>query len=472
MGYAQVIIALSLIALILLLPPLVWHAKTRNTPAIILIIWLLIVNVKSIIDAAIWGGEDFVSKWNGYGWCDIAIKLEMGSNVGVSCAVANIAHNLHVILKAKSVLPDASSWRKLLVDLSFCLITPILVMSLSYLVQVLRFGIFRYNGCQNMLSPTWVTTMTYTVWMFLWSLVGFIYAMLLLWVFYQKRKDVRDLLHCTNSGLNLSRFARLLIFCLVIILIMFPFSVFSFVYELKNVGGAYSFAAIHTPSMWYFIPHFDPGVPLYNIWLYIFMSYLVFLIFGLGSDALALYAKCLRSIGLGQILDKFNGYLEKNSDSRVSKLTGRFMKRQGYEQFSIGTISDSTATFSYDTRSTNSAPSNFVIDYVLPQDIKRQERRKRYGVKMEELGYGKDKSLNDLMLSVEDDLDFNGPVDCSPFADISPFTNISFSEEINAKLNTVEEEVHRSMHSGSTIADNTTHAEDIDFKSECKYKHK
>ncbi|CDO91821.1 unnamed protein product [Kluyveromyces dobzhanskii CBS 2104] len=378
MGYSQAIIALSTIAFVVLLPPLAWHSYTRNTPAIILITWLLLMNVKAIVDAGIWGGADYQDKWFGYGWCDIVTKIQIGANVGVSCAVANIAFNLLRILRANKEIPDNRSWKKIRVDLAISLVTPICVMGLIYLVQVFRFGVFRYNGCQSMLSPTWVTTVLYTVWMLIWSMIGFVYATLLLFVFYKKRKDVRDILHCTNSGLNISRFARLLIFCMLIILIMFPFSIYSFASDLKNVSATYrhySFKETHNKSLWNVILHFDPGQPLYSVWLYIVMSYLVFLIFGLGSDALTMYANFLRTIGLGIVIDSIDNWRVNHRNSRIGGITEKILPitlgpRDNYAEFYCGSSSDGIATMSDCTEKMDSpsSPSQFEIDYTLPYE--------------------------------------------------------------------------------------------------------
>lgn len=430
MSYADAIIVLSSVAVVLLFPPLGWHAKTRNTPAILLIMWLLIMNVKAVVDAAVWGGQDFKNKWSGHGWCDVMTKLQIGANVGVSCCVANIAHNLYAILRADTVLPEANSWKRIGTDLGISLFTPVLAMGLSYLVQVFRFGIFRYNGCQNMLSPTWVTTVTYTLWMFVWSLAGFVYALLLLYVFYQKRKDVRDILHCTNSGLNLARFARLLIFCMLIILVMFPFSVYSFVVDLAHVGGSYSFGSIHNESLWNVILRIDPGKPLYSVWLYVLMSYLVFLIFGLGADAIGLYATFARRVGLGPVLDKCKRHLQRKRDARIYRLTMRFFSETGADEYrnlcqetaSEGTISMDQFYRKLDKENpmsqaeTPTSARDFVVDYVLPQDIKRQERRRRKGAgvqQLEDLAYINDPYLNTPGNGGEDDLSLGSSYDNS-----------------------------------------------------------
>ncbi|AAS52554.1 AEL131Cp [Eremothecium gossypii ATCC 10895] len=422
--HAWTIIALASLAVLLLLPPLVWHSGTRNTPGIILIVWLLIMDIKCIVDAAIWGGTDFASRWAGYGWCDLMIRLQAGANVGISCAVSNIAFNLRRILKADAALPNAGSYKKVVVDLSFCIVSPLVVMGLTFLAQAFRFAIFRYSGCQVALSPTWVTAVCYTLWILIWSMVGFVYAILLLLVFYRRRKDVRDILHCTNSGLNLARFARLLIFCLVIILVMFPFSVFSFVEDLRNVEGGYIFIFKANREMWNQIPHLDPGSPLYSIWLYILMSYLVFLIFGLGSDALSMYAGIARAIGFGAVMDRWNSHVNRNSDKHTDRITRQFLHRHGYDEFHSKPCADSAAART--DKSMPSTPTNFVVDYALPQDLKREERRRRQAYNNGNI-YFDDSALGmgrygDCQLDLESGID------------LSPMTAISFSRELNGSM--------------------------------------
>ncbi|CAI1532554.1 hypothetical protein SEUBUCD646_0K00530 [Saccharomyces eubayanus] len=380
MSYKSAIIGLCLLGVILLIPPLAWHSKTKNIPAIILITWLLIMNITCIVDAAIWSGEDFLTRWDGKGWCDIVIKLQVGANIGISCAVTNIIYNLHAILKADSVLPNLSSWTKIVRDLLISLLTPIIVMGFSYLLQVFRYGIARYNGCQNLLSPTWITTVLYTVWMLIWSLVGAVYATLVLFVFYKKRKDVRDILHCTNSGLNLTRFARLLIFCFIIILVMFPFSIYCFVQDLQQVGGHYSFKDTHSSTIWNTIIKFDPGRPVYNIWLYVLMSCLVFLIFGLGSDALEMYSKFLRSIKLGFVLDLWKNFVDKNKEKRVGKLLNKLSSgKKRHNPFSTDSENYiTTGTEGYSPGAgTPISQAHFYVDYRIPEDLGKSQNRSK-----------------------------------------------------------------------------------------------
>ncbi|CCF59066.1 hypothetical protein KAFR_0G00330 [Kazachstania africana CBS 2517] len=378
MSYESTVIGLCSLAVLTLIPPFAWHTQTRNVPALILISWLLLMDITCLINAAIWSGDDFYTRWEGKGYCDIVIKLQVGANIGISCAVANIVYNLHTILKADRVLPDFKSWKKIGVDLSISLSTPIVAMALSYFLQVYRFGIAKYNGCQNLMTATWLTIVLYTMWMLIWSTIGTVYAILVLIVFYRKRKDVRDILHCTNSGLNFVRFSRLLTFCFLIILVMFPFSIYSFVSDLKQVNGSYSFSETHSGALWNLVLFFDPGKPLYDIWLYVLMSYLVFLIFGLGSDALDMYAKFIRFIRLGFILDFGEGFIEERKKGRVGQLFGYSTDGTDFQNMFTSSDEDNYKNTNDFNSSIATPTSNrdIYVDYRIPTAGWREEKRR------------------------------------------------------------------------------------------------
>lgn len=373
MSYQSNILGLFSVAVLLLIPPFAWHTQSKNVPAMILIIWLLVMDISIIVSAAIWSGEDFMTRWDGKGWCDIVTKLQVGASVGISCAVSSIAYNLHAVLKADTVLLEATSWRRICRDLATCLLPSVVVMALSYLAQTYRFGIARYNGCVGLMSPTWATTVFHTIWPFIASLVGAVYASMVLYIFYRKRKDVGDILHCTNSKLNLTRFARLLVFCFLIVLIMLPLSIYGVVGDVKHYSGHYSFKETHSKVHWNTIPKFDAGKILVNLWLYLAMSLLVFFIFGLGADALHMYANFMRRIKLGFIVDSINRYIEKNQEGKINKLLGKISSSEYKSELSSDSSRDKSD--GYYSSSTPQSQAHFVVDYKTPYDNERNQVR-------------------------------------------------------------------------------------------------
>ncbi|CCK69208.1 Ste3p KNAG_0C00950 [Huiozyma naganishii CBS 8797] len=415
MSFQSTIIGLCTLAVLLLLPPLYWHTHTRNIPAIILIIWLLIMNIIAIVNAAVWSGDNFVNVWEGHIWCDITTKLEMGASVGIPCAITDIVYNLHIILKATTVLENWRSWRKIIKDFLICLVTPAIIMGLSYVLQVFRYGIVRYNGCQNMLSSTWLTIVLYTLWMLLWSLFAAFYAILVLVVFYRKRKDVRDILHCTNSGLNLTRFSRLLILCFVIILIMLPLSIYNLAQDIQLLDNSQSFKATHSKSLWNLIIKVDLGKPVYSVWIYVLAAYLVFLVFGLGSDALSMYSKFLRAIKLGFIVDKIQNF----SENRKQKLVGNLLASMGRESSGDSSLHFSASDTDNDKSSSNETKKDLGMDYEInysPVDKLKSLWARRYR--------NSDSDIEAKCLETEIDLDGSG---YSPYLEDEYSKNENFS---------------------------------------------
>ncbi len=320
MGFQALLIVLSTIAILLLIPPFIWHCKTKNIPAITLIVWLLSMDIKIFVDAIIWGTEDFANRYNGHGYCDVMVKLEVGANVGISSSVACIMYNLYCILKADKVLPGLTSFKKIVTDLSISLLSPVLVMACNYVIQVRRYTIFQYSGCQTALSFTWLTIILYTLWMVIWSLVGVIFAILIIVKFFQKRKDVRDILKCTNSGLNLARFAKLLIFCIIVILVMFPFSLYVFTDDLGNVSPHFNFSEYHSSVFWDAVIYLPFKAPYYVTWVYLSVSYAVFIFFGLGSDAIEMYLEILSKIGFGPLIRFAKAKKQQRQLAKADKL--------------------------------------------------------------------------------------------------------------------------------------------------------
>ena len=63
--------------------------------------------------------------------------------------------------------------------------------------------------------------------------------------FFRKRKDVKDILLCTNSGLNIKRFARLLIFSFLIVFAMIPLSLYYFVSQAEVLKNPFHWDQVH-----------------------------------------------------------------------------------------------------------------------------------------------------------------------------------------------------------------------------------
>ncbi|KAF0278000.1 hypothetical protein FOG50_01144 [Hanseniaspora uvarum] len=313
---------LSILAIISIIPSFCWHIKTKNISALTLLAWLFLYNLKTFVDATIWSKDiiDLMTGWDGKGWCDVIIYIEVGAYVAVPCCVCRLAYELTTIIKAENILPDRSKLTYILKELAICNSLSFLCMLMSYFIQINRYGLTTYNGCQPFLSATWVTILLYSIWPFFVSTLGTFFSFRLLYIFYQKRRDAKDILHCTDSGLTLSRFSRFIFFCMLIILIMFPVSIYNFINTCTKVKGRYSYHKYHKDGAWWEIPKIGTDRAFYSVWIYMAMAYASFFIFGTSTDALNMYLDLLKKLGLKNFIERKQAKMQEKRQKEYNKM--------------------------------------------------------------------------------------------------------------------------------------------------------
>lgn len=292
---AQAVAALSFMAFLLMVPTFVWHCVSKNIPAIFLIFWLAYSNLITFINILIWGQEDTGKYWDGKGYCDLTVKLKEGGTPGKIAAAAALAMNLYFILRAKPLpLLRQNSKRKLAIELSMCLITPIFVMCVSWPVQQLRYVISHYAGCQPSFKPTVGSIFLLSIWPFLWAVVAMVFTLLALAKFLQQRKELSNILRCTDSGLNIKRFARLLLFVIVVIVALAPLTCYQFARNVRSVTQSKETIGV---DLRHKIFYSDLRLSdMYQQYIDVGISVLAFVVFGTGSEAIAMYKRFARKI--------------------------------------------------------------------------------------------------------------------------------------------------------------------------------
>lgn len=295
-----ILAAFSFIALVILVPPLCYHFQQRNIPASSLILWFCIQNLTSFINAVIWSGEDYNQRYDGKIYCDITVRILSGATVGLLCATACIIFNLFMIISAKNHgYLSRDSKTKLVVNILMCWANPLLVMGVTVLAQTHRYDVARYNGCSAPWSYTLGSVMLVSIWNVLWIAVACVFAILTIIELARKRKDIKDILRCTNSGLNMRKFTRLTILSFLIVLVLSPVTLVSFAADVRaassitpQIKQAYSMIS------WSQIFAYDIGVRnLSSKVVPIVFSFVTFFLFGLGTEALNMYRGFLVSIG-------------------------------------------------------------------------------------------------------------------------------------------------------------------------------
>lgn len=118
---------------------------------------------------------------------------------------------------------------------------------------------------------------------------------------HKYRKEFSAILTSSSSNLTKSRFLRLFIMSLTLIIIFLPCQFYILYRNATFPHLPYSWTAIHGPMWWdvTLIPTF--GVVAFDHWIQLAVGYAVFLFFGMGADAMRMYRNWLLKMGFGRI---------------------------------------------------------------------------------------------------------------------------------------------------------------------------
>ena len=176
---AVVVPMLSLLTLILDIPPFVWHVRNRNLAASSLVSWILLGNLMNMINAFIWPTDDIPSWWHGHGLCDIEVKLMIAEGFGVVGSLVCIMRNLAQVLNTKRTVLNPSRadrrWHTV-TECFLCFGGPIYSMAVHYIVQPNRYYIFAISGCTISYDNSWPKLVLILIWPPILCLVAVYYS--------------------------------------------------------------------------------------------------------------------------------------------------------------------------------------------------------------------------------------------------------------------------------------------------------
>ncbi|KAG7888054.1 hypothetical protein KL936_004072 [Ogataea polymorpha] len=269
-----------------------------------LFIYLEIMMLEYIVAAALWGGDDYADAWDGRGWCDLTIRVQLMAQFGITGSIFCILLNLMMILLANRWTEYwfNSKHTKTAVELFSVVGFPLLIAVFVYFALYFRYAITQCTGCRLVFLKYGISLLLYYFWLLLWAVLCFVTALATLAVFFAKRKNTRNILQCTNSGYSLRRFSKMLIFCSLVIGAMFPLKVLSLVLNMN--GWQPQFKPDFSRKLYWDtilrLPYnsFDDA----ERWIQIAMSVIGFALFGLGEDAVRMYVDWLETVPGGSRL--------------------------------------------------------------------------------------------------------------------------------------------------------------------------
>lgn len=312
-------ISLSFICFILNIPPLAWHIISKNIPAVTLLVYLEIMMLNQFVGSIIWSGN-LTETWNGYVWCDIMIRIQVAVSIGISSCISCISFNLMMIFLTNTATTFwfNNKWVKPTFEIFFSIIFPFIISGVSYFAQGIRFAINENYGCSIGLTNDTISIVVFYLWIFVWCFIGTLISVITLILYFKKRKEAKDILVCTNSGLSLKRFFRLLIYCMLVITAAIIFSCLIGANLKMNHSVFYS-KELENSAIKKMILKF-PSVRTVDInkWTLIAVSFISFFLFGIGHDANEMYKSFIMKLPFGElILNKF-----KKINDKIKKVVG------------------------------------------------------------------------------------------------------------------------------------------------------
>ncbi|CAE6435196.1 unnamed protein product [Rhizoctonia solani] len=285
------------LAIISVLLPISWHWKAKNTGTLIYIGWIVVANLNVMINTIVWRGtwEDLAPAW-----CTISAKIIIGQSVGLTGASLCINRKLYNIATIQSVsITRESKRRNMIIDICIGVLLPIVVMALHYIVQPTKYNIVENVGCWPNTHNSLVAVPTVHMWPILISCVSFIYCSLSIRAFLKARQQFNQVLNNSGTGINMSRYFRLMALASEEMLFSIPFAA----YLLKQ-----NLTYLHQwPWVSWEDTHMDYGIKIYptpwvlleatpgynsvmvSLWVLPAGGFLFFIWFGLGGEAFAAY---------------------------------------------------------------------------------------------------------------------------------------------------------------------------------------
>ena len=305
--------------------PLIFHIPHRNVGVINLCAWTVALEVIMAINVIIWDEvKNPVTLAPGY--CDIASRVWWvgGSPIVLSGIV--VLRQLFNIMRAKtSAVTQAARRRQLFLDLAtIYLPTLYLLFMQAVFFPTARYSIFPVVGCAGLGLPSSPVTLVVSLVPPIVGTVAAGYALGVLYLLWRKRTEFREIVRSSGSGISNGRFIRLVVLCAVVSTLFYPISIYWFATGTAasyapSKRVPYSFARSRMLAKIVQV-YYGDSMDTWVQWIYPGFALTLGPLFGTGNEALALYARGLRFIGLGPAMDWISRKSYERRQKRASRL--------------------------------------------------------------------------------------------------------------------------------------------------------
>ncbi|KAG8720360.1 a-factor receptor [Ceratobasidium sp. 394] len=286
------------LSILLVLLPSPWHWKAKNTGTLLYIGWTVTGNLVFMINSIIWAGN---IRDPAPVWCDISSRIIIAMSIGLTASALCINRRLYSIATIQSVSVDqAVRRRRTVIDLLLGILFPIVVTIMSYIVQDHRYDIFEDLGCWPVTYPTLLAVPLVMMWPIIIGTSSFIYASLSIRAFIKIRHQFNQVLSDSNTGINMSRYLRMMGLASIEMLLTIPLSIYILYLDLTTPQipwvsweyTHYKFSRVYRyPTAYTKRFPLVYRVLMLNQWLLPVGGFLFFLWFGLAGEAIHEYKR-------------------------------------------------------------------------------------------------------------------------------------------------------------------------------------
>ncbi|KZP15169.1 STE3-domain-containing protein [Athelia psychrophila] len=235
------VIASCLISFILVLIPLPFHLKMKNTPTCIYIFWLALASSNQFINAVIWNGNtvDLAPVF-----CDISSRILVAVNVAIPAASLCIIRHLFNVLSLRAMQwSEAQKRSEFYINLAIGMGIPILSIPSFYIVQTSRYDIYEDIGCEEENSKAALSILFKSGWPLFVGLVTAVYCVLMLRHCAKNYVEVRLYLKTADT----KQYIRLAILAWINIIATISLSLWIIVVDVQpeNIGPWLGWTAEH-----------------------------------------------------------------------------------------------------------------------------------------------------------------------------------------------------------------------------------
>lgn len=166
-------------AFVLCIPPMIWHFAQRNIAAGSLMFWLILMNFFTAVNPLIWPRDNIDEWWDGQGFCDIQVRVQVGVLIAFTSCAGVIARRLANVMDTGNITVAPSRNARIMervIEIVCCWVLPAILMLAYYVVQRVRYFIFGISGCVASYDPSWPSIVVVWMWAPIATVIASYYA--------------------------------------------------------------------------------------------------------------------------------------------------------------------------------------------------------------------------------------------------------------------------------------------------------